>query len=197
MKFSETKKGTRAERPIDLPRGDGEAFKMLVRPLNAQEEKQVLETARALAIKQGVADPKEGDALYDFELMIQTILLGCLDPDSPADAREQSFDLGAVQVNKELNREEIAFLYERQQLWQDECSPSISKMSADDLLLHAMKIAEAEDDLPFVQLRPNLRLILLRTLANLLLTSHEVRLQSGSPTDKTTTDAKPPPSSTP
>ena len=70
-----------------------------------------------------------------------------------------------------LGRETIAYLHEAQQHWQDLCSPSIRKVSAEQLIDIFVKIAESDSELPFVRLSPGLRWICMRTMARLLLSS--------------------------
>lgn len=188
--------GIRAERPASLPLSSTTSFDVLLRPLTGTEEGLVLSRSRAYAKENGVEDPKETDALYALGIMANTIALASLDPDTPANARELSFDGGASQILGDLGREQIAFLYERQQLWQEECSPTLRRMSAEELMAHAIKIAEAQDDLPFVQLAPVMRLTLVRILARQLLSSPEAKSPSGSVSGSPPETSKSSPAST-
>jgi len=184
MKFSQSLAtlalGTEAERPIELPRPGRDPFLTIARPISGTQESLVLEAARAYAKAKGVELPREGEPLYDLAVMAHTIAIACVDPDSDPKDREPSFDGGAQQILDNLGPEEIAYLYERQQLWQDELSPTVSRMSTTELMGVALKLTEAKDDAPFSRLRPVLRLILLRTMAGLLFSSPEFRSQFSS-----------------
>lgn len=174
MKFSSLLLGKKAERAIDFPLVTGDELQTVpsvLVPLTGTEESEVLAYALRFAKEKGAENPKEGEPLYDLAVMVGTIERGCLDPDSPKEARGSVFDGGAAQILDNLPRETIAFLYERQQQWQDECSPSVRKVTADQLVAEVIKLAEAEDDLPFVRLSPGLRWILARSMARQLLSS--------------------------
>lgn len=180
MKFSEAAKGTRAERvvTVDLARGK---HTFAIRPLTGNEEAEALAGARDFTKSKGSVDPKPGDPLFELGIAVHTIAIGCVDVDSPETARAPYFDGGAPQILGELAREEIAYLYERHAQWQDECSPTVSKLQGGELIAELIRQVEAEDDGPFVRLRPAVRWHLLRTTARLCLSSPELRSELGWP----------------
>jgi hypothetical protein len=165
--------GKRAESPITFPlaiNGESQEVTVLASPLTGAEESRVLVFALEYAKAKG-AEPKEGEPLFDLAVMVKTIELGILDPDSPPTARTPFADGGPDQVLELLGRETIAFLYEAQQQWQDMCSPSVRRVKAEELIEHIIALAEADDDLPFVRLSPGLRWICTRSMARLLTSS--------------------------
>lgn len=185
MKFSSITKGTRAELKTALPPPDGagEAVPCVIRALNGTEEDLALSRAREHAKAQGIADPKVGEPIYDLALMVETIAIGCLDPDSPEAAREPLFDGGAPQVRTAYGREAISFAYEQQQEWQDEVSPSIKKLDPKGYIDALFRLGGAnEEDARafFIRSGPGLRWSLLRTMALQLVTSLTARSESGS-----------------
>ncbi|WP_394847402.1 hypothetical protein LZC95_08045 [Pendulispora brunnea] len=185
--LSNARLGAKAERPITIPIALGDDGVIdtpcVVVPLTAAQDAEVLTFALEYARARG-AEPKEGEPLFDLACMVKTIELSVRDVDSPREAREPFFDGGTDQVLQFLSRETIVFVYERQQIWQDECSPSVRRVSAADLVDHITRIAEAEDDLPFVVLSPAMRWICTRIMARLHLASAEDRLPSLSPIER-------------
>src|SRR4051812_6340335 len=130
--FSSILLGTRATTRVLLPLpGVAEPVPVAVRPLSGTEEGAVLERARAYAVAKGVADPKDGDRLYDLGLMVHVLAIACVDVDDPT---RPFFDKGAQQVLDNLDADRIALLYEAQQVWQEECSPRKSKMNPGEWL---------------------------------------------------------------
>lgn len=182
MKFSSLQLGARAERVIELPnrQHEGKPVEIILRALTAAEESDALRRGFEFAIQKGNEKPAAGDPLYDLGVMVHTLALGCLDPDSPIDDRTPFFDGGADQIMK-LGRETIHFLYQRQELWQDECSPYMRTMSADELMAKVQEVASSSDDGPFLRMSPATRWIFTRTTARLLLGSREDKSASGAP----------------
>lgn len=185
MKFSQLLKGKRAERGVELPYVDKDGKEQLAPcllvPLTGLEETEVLRFARDYAKAQGIENPHEGEPLYDLAVMVKSLSIGCLDTDSPKDAREPFFDGGVDQTLAELGREGIAYLYQRLERWQDDCSPQIRRVSANDLLELTVKLAEAEDDGPFSRLSPGLQWICTRFMARQLLALREDSSPPSSP----------------
>ncbi|WP_394849701.1 hypothetical protein LZC95_19890 [Pendulispora brunnea] len=168
--------GKKAERKITVPlpplfhegdEGDGaEEPPCIVVPLSAAEDSEVLAFAAEYA-RSNKAEPKEGDPLYDLGIMAKTIALAVRDIDSPPEARTPFFDGGTDQIFELLPRETIVYLFELCQIWQDACSPSVRRLSVEQLVGHITELAEAEDDGPFVRLSPATRSICMRILARL------------------------------
>ncbi len=189
MRFSQIAKGTRAERPVEIELG-GETLKFAVRPLIASEEGDVAAGARTYAESKGVKNPTPGDALYDLGLAMHTIALGCVDLESPADKRAPYFDGGVAQIldSDVLGRDAIAYVYEIQQRWQDECAPRKLAMAPDEFAAAVVVIGgedKARSQLFFGQLRPGMQWHFTHFLASLWLNSPTPRSGSGSDTGPT------------
>lgn len=178
MKFSSLETiaaGTHAERNVDLPvpGRDAPPVPMAMRPLSGAEDISVCAEALKMAKARGVESPTFGDPIYDLALWANTVAVSFVDVDSPRDKREPFFDGGAEQVLANLHPETIAYLAERQAVWQEECSPSVRAKSVGELFSLAKGLAEASDDSFFSRLSPRTRWSLARTLARLLLKSPE------------------------
>jgi hypothetical protein len=180
VKFSAIQIGARAERTIELPDvlHEGKPVPIILRPLTGIEEADALRRGYEFAA-QGNAKAEAGDPIYDLGVMVHTLAVGCLDPDSSTEDRKPFFDGGAEQILKQLGRETIHFLYQRHELWQDECSPYTRNMSANDLMLKVAEVASSIDDGPFTRMSPATRWIFTRTTARLLLDSREDKSVSG------------------
>ena len=179
MKFSTVVLGTRAERPVTVDiRGAACAFAL--RPLTGTEEAAALAEATEFAKTRRAEQIAPGNALFDLGLMIATLAIACVDPDSPAGARAPFFDGGASQIADALDSEQIAYLYARYELWQADCSPSQRAKSGDELIRLLIDVVEAEDDLPFSRARLADVWKLLRITGALFLTSPEHRSQATS-----------------
>lgn len=170
MKFSSVLLGKRAESVVDL-QYRGEALRFALRPLDGTEEAAALERATEFARSRNAASVVPGNPLFDLGLMVHSLALAAIDVDSPAEARQPYFDAGADAVLGAFGPEEIAFLYARYEHQQAECSPTINRMSANEMVGHLIEIAGSDSDLPFVRLRPALQLSLLRFSARQLLSS--------------------------
>jgi hypothetical protein len=177
MKLSQIALGRAAERPTEFPVIDAEGLvvtvKALVRVIDGTEETKGLVYAAQYATDNGATDAREGHPLWDLGFMAKIVHLACLDPESPEKKREPTFD--SVEQVLSLPRETIAFLFEAQQVWQDQCSPTVKRFDANKLLDHVRELAESESDLPFLRLSPALRLILLRSMAALLMSAPEAK----------------------
>ena len=213
-KFQDIQKGTRARKPVVFPIESGplldtesplgaesdheapDTVTVDLRVLHGEEEAECLRRAHTSAVKAGVAEPKSGDPLYDFELMIQTLAIACIDHES-SNNDPQPFFSSADEIRKHLDRERIAYLFGQYEVWQDECSPQAAKISGDKLYEIILTAAKSEDPAdPFVQLRPGTAAICFRTMAGLLLRLPELRSALGpSSTKSSTTASKSPPSS--
>lgn len=162
-----------AEAPTDVP----STVKVDVRVLSADEEAEALRFAREYAVKRG-GEPKAEDPLYDLGLMIGTLVRALVDWESPVDAVVPFFE-SADEVG-ELDRDRIAYLYEQQQSWQDECAPQASQFTEDQFFNWVVTLAASETPQnPFAYTRPGLRWTLTRTMAGLLLSSHLGKLPPG------------------
>ena len=186
MKFSQALLGARAERAVECEiRGVTCAFAL--RPLTGAEEGVVLERATAYATEKHAAKCEPGNSLFDLGIMLHSLALACVDTESPADKREPYFDGGAAQIADALDTEQIAFLYARFELWQDECSPTVRAQTGEELVRHLVEIVGSDSDLPFARLRLGTLATLVRILGSLALSSAEGRSQLGSLFANTTT----------
>ncbi len=149
--------------------------KIGLRVLTGIETAECLHKAREFAISKGVASPAAGDPIYDLGIMVHTLAIGCVDPDSPESSRALFFDGGASQILEGLDQDRIAFLYARHEIWQDECSPQALRLTTQDAYAHIVKVTVSDDDTVFTQMRPGLAWTLFRFMACQLLSKPEHR----------------------
>ena len=160
--------------------------------LTGNEDDEVLAQARAHAIGRDVVDPKPGDPIFDLAVMVHTLLLGCIDPDSPTDKPAPFFD-SAEQIRANLSRDQIVHLYAHHEHWQDENSPRAKKFESENQMLGwIVGIAESENPEDFFErIGPALLWRSVRTLAKqhlLLLTD---RLPAGYTSPESTPSTTP------
>ena len=172
MKFSQVVAGKRAERPITFE-FRGVTHTALVRPLDAMEEGQALSRATAYAQEHKALEAKPGNPLFDLGLMSNIVALAYLDPESTENAREHYFDSVAQVMS--LDGELLQYLHARQEIWQQECSPTKANLAGTELLNALVKLAEDETDSSFLSYRPFTQLTLMRTTAALCLSLPEAR----------------------
>jgi hypothetical protein len=172
LKFSQVVAGKRAERPITFE-FRGVTHTALVRPLDAMEEGQALSRATAYAQEHKALEAKPGNPLFDLGLMSNIVALAYLDPESTENAREHYFDSVAQVMS--LDGELLQHLHARQEIWQQECSPTKANLAGTELLNALVKLAEDETDSSFLSYRPFTQLTLIRTTAALCLSLPEAR----------------------
>lgn len=181
-RFSDVTKGRRARTPAVLPlpgahvdpeTGEwiGPTAKLAMRALREDEYDDVLANARAFAKKRGES-AEDGDDLYERGKMLHTLAIACLDADSPEDVPALFFDGGVDQIasSEIMCPEVIAYLYERQQLWQDEVNPLLKALQPNEFFAAAVAVAGGNMAF-FVGMRPGMRWSFTRTLASQLLSS--------------------------
>lgn len=181
--FGQIIKGTRARKRVTLPLAGascdpatlewkGAVVELDLRALSPLERAEVTAAARAFAVEKGVADPNADEALYVQGLMLHTLAVACIDAESPEDAPRPFFDGGFEQLYKTeaLSTDHIAYLYELQEMWEDEVSPRVNTVKAADLIATTLKAASG-DAYFFVRLRPSTRWSCFRTMAARLLDS--------------------------
>ena len=184
-KFSDVVQGTRARKAIKLPlpgahvddetgQWVGPVVELLVRPLREDEYTEVLKVARTFAVKNGLAEPGDGDPLYEQGKMTQTLALACLDIESPDNEAMLFFDgvdsktkeqIGAfaqIQRSEMMSAEVLAYLYQQQQIFQDEVNPLLKTMSPSSFMAAAIKTAQGDMSF-FVNSRPGMQWSFLRT----------------------------------
>ncbi len=136
--------------------------------LTDEEDGHVDELARAAAIKAGVADPKPNEPIYDRAVMVHTLLLGCVDPDSPDNAPVPFFS-SVDQIRKNMSSEQIVHLFVQHEHWQDEVSPRDKHGSPEAFYQWLAGVAESESPSDFFELVGRATLWrYVRTLINLL-----------------------------
>lgn len=178
-----------ADAPPESVAVDHDHVSVDVRVLNGDEEATALRRARDWAIAQGIEKPAAGEPLYDLAVMVETLALACVDVDSPESEPVPFFE-SAEQIRKYLDRERIAFLFSHYEVWQDECSPQVSKLGMDrfyDVVLQAANSADPSD--PFVRLRPGTAAICFRTMASLLVRSQALKSSPGSSSEASTSES--------
>lgn len=167
MRFAQLIKGTRAVKPVTFSIWGSDA-KLAVRPMTGLEEGEAYAAARAYAVSKGVADPKPTDRIYEIGVMANTIAIACVD----VEAHETRYFSNANEVLDNLDTDRIAYLFEAQQLWQDECSPLVKSMTEAQWAAKIIEVTEAAEEVDFLSpMRPVMRLAFLRLTVSRLFRS--------------------------
>ena len=165
-RFSQIAAGTRARKTVMLEIAD-EPRKIDLRVLGPFEWSEVLTAARAFAVSKGVVDPDEGDPLYELGLHVHTLLLACIDSDSPTDAPAPFFDSAEQMLNSSIiGRDHLAMLFAHHEVWEWECSPRAKELDKAEFA-RIIAAAGQGDVGPFCRLRPGMQLVCMRSLAEL------------------------------
>lgn len=202
--FASIAKGHRSRRAVAFPlfgaKWDGESGSwggettlVDVRVLTPADELAAISAAAKRARDAGVVEPGDGDAIYDYALMVEKLVRACVDHDSPEDAPAPFFDsFEQVASDEAITREHVAYLAEQQELWQYECSPRASTMAP--AAFEAAVVRAAEGDVrDFLGWSLAMRWSFVRSTALLALPSLPGRSPSGSPSaPKSTSPASPP-----
>ena len=177
-KFASIIKGTANVLRVDLQLPNiAESIVVHVRPLNAWEDAQVLEKARAFAVERGLAKPTDVDDLYVLGVWANTLLIACQDESGEA------FFASADEILKGLDRDRISYLYEQQQRAQEDAGFRKERMAPGEMLaaIHELATKEVGDaTLPFWQWGPSLRASFMRFMAVQLLSLASNSSHSGS-----------------
>lgn len=188
MKYAEAKKGTKAERPIDVPIPDTkDTVPALLRPLTAEEDGDVVAKATEYARAKKV-EPRAGVAVYDAAVWAETLARAVLDKDSPPAAREPFFR-DAAQILADYDTDTIAMLHEQQELWQETCSPLMRARSMSEVIAIWEGLAGDNAERFFVGISPRTRLTSFASLARLVWSSPELRSLATSLTGSTTAES--------
>lgn len=187
--FSLIVQGSRARKRVESTTITGQPFACDLRAVVGVDDAAIFAEARAFAKARGVAEPKDGDPLYDLGLAVHTLAIACVDPDSLTEAPRVFFDGGASQILEHLDRDRILYLYETLTAWQSTFSPRQQSQSWPEYVASVYVLAseEADADDPFAKWSPALRASWARTTARLLLASHALKSHSGTPTESSTT----------
>ena len=188
VQVSDIEAGTKARKAVPFSMGDGavaldvnDAGQLVprdgtgvvlvdVRVLDILEEAQCASDARAFATSQGVDDPKDGNPVYDYALMVHVVVRATIDHDSSVSAPEPFFDGGVSQAWK-LDRDRIAMLYEHQASWQNACSPRKLQLTEGEFIGWVTSLAVDDSSAPFDSLPLATQQTCTRTLARLWLSS--------------------------
>lgn len=176
MKFSLVAKGTRAEQAASF-KHYGADVATILRPLSAAEEIDADADAIKIAKTKG-AEANVGSPVFMMARMAAILLRGCVDPESPADARTPTFDGGVPQI-LELDPDTLAHLYERHQLHQEQVSPTYLQATVSELFREARKLSEDDDPLAFARYARDFQLKLARFMAVLLRSARVFNSSSG------------------
>lgn len=177
-RFATIQKGKRARKTIECPAPLGAPVDYVPVPvdlvvLSGDEEAEAIAGARAYAKRLGVEKPGENDPHYDLGLAVHTLVRALVDTAEPgffvyflAD-KPESKDFGAMVsvLLESFDREAITYLYQLQQVWQDECSPWGKGDTEGQILEKLMALRGVSDPaVPFRLWRP-------ATVGSLLLTT--------------------------
>jgi hypothetical protein len=183
--FSELALGTQATRDAEVEFLNGAKDKLAIRVLDGLEEALVISRAKAFCESQNAGT--DGDLVL-IARAAHRIAIACLDVE---DHEKPYFDGGFDQImaSKQLGRDRILYLAEMQELWQDQCSPSLLRLGDAEFTKRVREIALSENPDPFVELRPGLRWSFTRTLALRELESLQRRSLPGSSSEEKRNDA--------
>jgi hypothetical protein len=180
-RFNSILKGTLARKPITVPMWGGATFTCDVVPLLGGVEAEVLKAAREFAQKRGIAEPRNGDPIYELGIWVHTLLHACKDHETPAEAPAPFFE-SADEILDHLDRDRIALLFEAQQSWQDHCAPRPRSMDTAEyfkaVIDHAIAPEDAEE-LPFERFAPILRRGFVHFMARQLYASLQLNVLHG------------------
>lgn len=182
MKFSNVLRGKRAERRATVPGffdAEGKPFEVILVPITGLEYEAACTAARTRAIEKGVTDPRLGDPIYDLALQAFVLASGCLDVDSPEEARSPAFSSG-TEILTHMNPETIVYMHEVHEVWQDDVSPYTHKLSGDDFMKRLREVAGPEGPATFMGFSQSTRLNFTLSTARLLLPLLEVKFSAGS-----------------
>lgn len=190
--FSTLAKGMRARKRVPLPlpgahvdpetgKWVGPTIELDVRPLRNDEHASVLAGARAYAVEHGIAEPIDGDELYQQGKILHTLAVACLDVDSSETDPKPFFDGGVKQIVESdlLTPEVLSYLFLQQELVQDDANPLHKGIAPQDFVNAVMQVAGGGLDF-FVNSRPGTLWSFMRTLASLHLNAQTRSAHSSS-----------------
>lgn len=178
--FAAICKGVEHVREVEITTLDGTKAKCLLRILVGADDAVVLQKAREFAKARGVDNPSEQDPLYQLGFWCNTLLIACVDADSPEGNRRPFFD-SVDQMLRHLDRDRISYLFEQWRLWQEQNAARPASMSPEEFIGAVFTIAQKElgDDLPFVHWGLTLQLSFVHTLARAYVDSLPLRSLGG------------------
>lgn len=209
MKFAAIKKGTRAVKAVpfrlanapdpkpvepgqDIPL-DEYTHLVGVRVLTGDEAAEVLEKAQTDAKKRGVPQWLDTHPLCRLYEMAHTVALACVDNE----ARDEPFFASVEEVLSapDVGEDNIAYLYEQQKAWQDECSIRTKDLTVEQVMGLLAQEAERPENAPspFSHLRAaslpsffRITAFLFRDLLRVSLLSTSSADTSGTPSSSST-----------
>lgn len=173
-----------------------------LRVLTGAENSEVLQHAQSYAKERGVDPWDEDHPICTLAKMVYTLLLACVDPDDQSDERAPFFD-DAEQIldSHHLGRDGIVWLYEAQELWQEQTSPLCPlEIEPEAYFALMLQIAQEESPDPFVRMRAGLRWTFTRSMACQLVSLLTHKSESGQATESTSSGeskSSPPPAKSP
>lgn len=203
MKLRDVAKGTRAVKPVtfrlanapppppltadDAAAGvsasDPGEVTVGVRVLTVGEIEDVFERAQQDARAKGVEKWESEHPICRTAQMLRTIELACVDNDK----RDEPFFASADEIrgSPEIGPDNIAYLFEQQDHWQDECSFGKRKLNAEEMISLVIQEAERPESAPspFSRLRPGLVASCMRFMAVVWWSSVKASLPTTSPAD--------------
>jgi hypothetical protein len=202
VKLKQLAKGTRAvkavpfrlanapEPPAEEGAQDPHVHMVGVRVMTGDEIADAYQKAQADAAKRGVKEWLDTHPLCRLHLMAHVLAIACVDNE----ARAEPFFVSADEVmsSPEIGGDNIAYLFEQQQAWQQENTISSKGKSAEDVIaLLAVEAARTENDPSPFEGMPRASLVsCLRTTAFLLTSSLMGSLESGSSTDSNSSETQ-------
>lgn len=187
--FSTIAAGARARKRVEATTIAGAAFACELRPLVGDDDALVLQRAREFAIARGVAEPREGEPIYELALAVESLAIACVDPD---DAARPFFDGGSAQIRAHLDRDRILYLYETLAAWQATFSPRERTIDWPAFVAKVYELAtagEADADAPFARWPHGTLASFTRTLARLWWNSLGGKSPSGTDSASPTSSA--------
>jgi hypothetical protein len=190
-RFKSILAGPRQRKTITLPfpgarydaalgKWEGHTDQLDVRALRSDEYDDVVSKATAFARAKGVEAPADGDELYERGRMLHTLIVSCIDKDSPLEAPIAYFEsVDELQTSDLLLPETIAYLFQQQRMWQDEISPLRMNLSEEEYLDGISRTVQGDTDF-FVSMRPGLQWSSFASMASQLVALKTRELQRSS-----------------
>lgn len=193
MKFSAIVNAPKARKTIVLPlpgallnddgQWEGPTVKVDVRTLTGVEP----DIVHTLAIE--YAKKRAGDGALDQDLVesgriLHTLVLTCIDTDSPKDSPQPFFDTGieGIESSNVLLPELKQYLYEQQLLHQDETNPLLGTQTPEQFAAAVIATAQGEMSF-FASMRPGMLWSFTRSMASLLMPLMMQESQPSSPSE--------------
>lgn len=171
--------GKRKRHTMELPLiGVEKPITIGIRVMDPFEEVEVLANARAFALERKVADPSDGEPIYDFGIRLFTLATVC----TIADTDDRFFSSIDQLLHSQglISRDVIEYAFAVYEMIADEERVRASRVTPDQLISIA-KDAVGGNYLPFCRLRPGTQASCFRSMAALWLNSLKDKSDSSSP----------------